>query len=55
MERACASVDHAIMEWTSKSNVRISGWTLDLNDSRFVKVNNVMQFQAYAGNTTACR
>lgn len=50
LERACAALDHPIMEWTSKSNVRISGWTLDLNDSRFAKVVNVMQFQAYAGN-----
>jgi hypothetical protein len=50
LERQCPALDRAIMEWTSKSNVRISGWTLDLNDSRFAKVNNVMQFQAYAGN-----
>lgn len=55
LERQCPALDHAIMEWTSKSDVRISGWTLDLNDSRFAKLNNVMQFQAYAGDAHGLR
>lgn len=52
LERACPQLDHPIMEWTSKSGVRISGWTLDLNDSRFTSLQSVLLFQAYAGDST---
>lgn len=49
LERACR-IRSALMSWTSKSNVRLSGFTLDLNDSRSATRQNIVQFEAYNGD-----
>jgi hypothetical protein len=38
------------MGWNSKTGVRLSGFTLDLNDSRSAAPQNVIQFQAFDGS-----
>jgi hypothetical protein len=49
LDRACI-FDRPLMAWTSKSNVHLSGFTIDLAGSRSRTRQNVLQFQAYDGN-----
>lgn len=43
--------DHNVFLWTSKSGVKISNLTIDMNKPTPGKLYNVLAFQAYAGNT----
>jgi hypothetical protein len=51
LEGTCA-VRGALMAWTSKSNVHLSGFTLDLNNGQSAALQNVLQFEAYEGSAT---
>ena len=48
-EKPC-TLTTPVMAWTSKSNVRLSGFTLDLNRSRSATLQNIVQFEAYQGD-----
>ena len=48
-------LDHPLMSWISRSNVRLSGFTLDLNNSRFIGRQDVLQFDAFKGNASGLR
>lgn len=43
-------INNSLMSWTSKSDVTLSDWTLDLANSRYVGRQEVLFFAAYAGN-----
>ena len=49
LERACL-LDGPVMAWISKSGVRLSGFTIDLNNSRSVSRQDILRFHAYEGD-----
>lgn len=51
LEHACL-FDRPLMAWESRSNVQLSGLTIDLNGSRSRTLQNIVQFKAYDANAS---
>ena len=49
LQRGC-TIEHPLFSWASKSNVRLSDFTLDLNNSRTNMRQNILEFLAYDGD-----